>query len=125
MLSTARLSAFAATANPDAARAFYQQTLGLTLVEEDPFAIAFDANGTALRVQKVRAVQPAPYTLLGWRVPDIAAEVTRLAALGVQFERYSFMQQDALGIWTAPGGTRVAWFKDPDGNILSLAEHPG
>jgi catechol 2,3-dioxygenase-like lactoylglutathione lyase family enzyme len=124
MLGAAQLTAFAATAHPDDARRFYQGTLGLRLVTEDEFALAFDANGTMLRVQKVPAVFPAAYTILGWQVANIEETVNALNVLGVSFERFSFMQQDALGIWVAPGGARVAWFKDPDGNILSLTEHP-
>ncbi len=124
MLGSAHLAAFAATAQPDRARQFYQGTLGLHLVSEDEFALAFDANGTMLRIQKVTVVHPAAYTLLGWRVPNISEVVMALSTRGVSFERYSFMEQDALGIWSAPGGARIAWFKDPDGNILSLAEHP-
>lgn len=124
MLGSAHLAAFAATAHPDNARQFYQGTLGLHLVSEDAFALAFDANGTMLRIQKVTVVHPAAYTILGWRVTDIQTVVAALSRLGVSFEHYSFMQQDTMGIWLAPGGARIAWFKDPDGNILSLAEHP-
>src|SRR5437867_2859774 len=122
MLSGARLTAFAATTNPERAREFYQGTLGLRLEAEDGFALVFDANGTPLRIQKVKEVHPPPFTVLGWEVAAIETTVTALSARGVSFERYSFMLQDALGIWTAPGGTKVAWFKDPDGNLLSLAE---
>lgn len=123
MLATARLTAFVATAHPDRARQFYEGTLGLRLLVEDEFALAFDANGSQLRIQKVAAVQPAAYTVLGWQVPNIQDAVTTLSRLGVSFERYAFMQQDAQGVWTAPGGAKVAWFKDPDDNLLSLAEH--
>jgi catechol 2,3-dioxygenase-like lactoylglutathione lyase family enzyme len=123
MLGTARLTAFVATAHPDGARQFYEGTLGLQLLTEDSFALAFDVSGMVLRVQKVAAVEAAAYTVLGWQVPDIQRAVTGLSRRGVSFERYSFMQQDALGVWTAPGGTKVAWFKDPDNNLLSLAEH--
>ena len=124
MLSAARLTAFAATANPERAREFYQDVLGLRLEVEDGFALLFDSNGTPLRIQKVKEMHPPPFTVLGWQVASIQAAVKELSARGVSFERYSFMPQDALGIWTAPGGTKVAWFKDPDGNLLSLAE-PG
>jgi catechol 2,3-dioxygenase-like lactoylglutathione lyase family enzyme len=123
MLGSARLTAFAATAHPERAKAFYESTLGLRLLSEDGFALVFDCNGTHLRIQKVEAVQPPPFTVLGWQVPDIRETVTGLSRRGVTFERYSFMEQDDLGIWTAPSRTKVAWFKDPDGNILSLAEH--
>jgi catechol 2,3-dioxygenase-like lactoylglutathione lyase family enzyme len=123
MLGNAHLTAFLATADAGRARAFYRDVLGLSLVSDDEFALAFDSNGTQLRIQKVTAVEPPPFTALGWQVEDVGATVAALVRAGVVFERYSFMTQDAAGIWTAPGGTRVAWFKDPDGNLLSLAEH--
>lgn len=123
LLSTCKIVAFAATRNPDRAKTFYRDTLGLRLVEEQlPFALVFDANGTMLRVSVVKEPAAAPYTVLGWEVPDIAATVRELAAAGVKFERYPGMAQDELGIWTAPGGARVAWFKDPDGNVLSVTQ---
>jgi catechol 2,3-dioxygenase-like lactoylglutathione lyase family enzyme len=122
MLGCAKLAAFVATADAARSKAFYQDVLGLRLVSDDQFALVFDSNGTQLRVQKVPAVQPPPFTVLGWQVPDIRQTVTALATAGVVFERYEFLQQDALGIWQAPGGTKVAWFKDPDANVLSLAQ---
>ena len=123
MLADAPLVAFVATARPDEARAFYVEVLGLELTSDDQFALVFDAGGTTLRVAKVEQLQPAPFTVLGWLVDDIESAVADLAARGVQFERYGeWMQQDAQGIWTAPGGARIAWFKDPDGNTLSLTQ---
>jgi catechol 2,3-dioxygenase-like lactoylglutathione lyase family enzyme len=111
----------------DVARAkeFYGGTLGLTLLsEEPPFALVFDAHGIMLRLGMAKEILPAHGTVLGWNVPDIAAAVEELTEAGVHFERYPPMKQDELGIWSAPGGARVAWFKDPDGNILSVSEHP-
>jgi catechol 2,3-dioxygenase-like lactoylglutathione lyase family enzyme len=122
-LGTASLVAFAATANPSAAKRFYGDTLGLRLVSEDLFALVFDAGGTMLRVQRVEAVMPLPYTALGWRVEDIDTVVATLTALGVVFERFAGMDQDRGGVWRSPSGARVAWFKDPEGNILSLTQH--
>ncbi|HXN33665.1 MAG TPA: VOC family protein, partial [Polyangiaceae bacterium] len=107
---------------PAAARTFYEGALGLKVEYEDDFAIACDAHGTSLRIQKVEALRPQPVTALGWTVPDIAAAVDGLAKNGVRFERYGGMDQDKRGIWNAPGGAKVAWFKDPDGNTLSLTE---
>lgn len=121
-LGNAALTAFLATANPARARAFYQDTLGLELLTDDQFALAFDANGTELRIQKVEKLKPHPFTSLGWHVPDIAKAVADLVKQGVTFERYDFMKQDKLGVWKAPSGAKVAWFKDPDGNLLSLTE---
>jgi catechol 2,3-dioxygenase-like lactoylglutathione lyase family enzyme len=120
-LGTTRLVAFIATTEATRARAFYEGTLGLTVSDED-YALVADVNGTMLRIQKVERMTPAPYTALGWEVVDIAATVADLAARGVVFERYGFLEQDAAGIWTAPSGAMVAWFKDPDGNVLSLTE---
>ena len=122
MLHTSKLVCFAATNNPAEAREFYANTLGLPLVEDGPFALVFNGNGTMLRVQKVRAHLPAQHTALGWSVDDIDATIRQLSAKGVRFERYDPLPQDALGIWTTPDGSRVAWFKDVDGNILSLTE---
>lgn len=123
-LSNAAVCAFIATTDAVKARAFYAETLGLRLVEESPYALVFDANGTMLRVQKVAALTPAPYTALGWNVADIRSEVAALETKGVHVERYSFVPQDEHGIWTTPDGAQIAWFRDPDGNTLSLAQHP-
>jgi catechol 2,3-dioxygenase-like lactoylglutathione lyase family enzyme len=122
MLAESDLVAFAATTDCDRARAFYGGTLGLRLVHEDGFAVVFEAHGTALRVSLVQQLAPAPYTVLGWRVGDVRATVAGLAARGVLFERYDGLPQDELGIWTAPDGSQVAWFKDPDGNLLSVTQ---
>ena len=122
MLHAAPLVAFAATADPARALAFYRDTLGLPLTADEPFALVFDAHGTMLRVQKVEEVRAAPYTVLGWRVADIRAAVKELARRGVRFERYEGMGQDRSGVWQSPGGARVAWFKDPDGNVQSLTQ---
>jgi catechol 2,3-dioxygenase-like lactoylglutathione lyase family enzyme len=131
-LSGAKVVAFAATARAPIARTFYAEVLGLKLVEDTPFALVFDANGTTLRVQKVGAVVPAKYTVLGWEVDDVRSVARALLARGVRVRRYEEMDQDADGIWASPSGALVAWFEDPDGNTLSLtqlraarAEHSG
>jgi catechol 2,3-dioxygenase-like lactoylglutathione lyase family enzyme len=116
------LIAFVATGDPARARAFYGDTLGLELVEETPFAVVFRAGDTMLRVTVVEAVVVAPYTVLGWAVADIAARVRELSERGVAFERYAGLEQDGLGVWRSPSGARIAWFKDPDGNTLSLTQ---
>jgi catechol 2,3-dioxygenase-like lactoylglutathione lyase family enzyme len=114
--------AFVATQHPRKAREFYGETLGLRLISEDRFALAFDAHGIMLRVTIVEKVTVAPYTVLGWQVEDAIAAAKALAEAGVEFERYPNLVQDAHGVWQAPDGAKVAWFKDPDGNTLSLAE---
>jgi catechol 2,3-dioxygenase-like lactoylglutathione lyase family enzyme len=114
--------AFLATASPSNARSFYADILGLTLLSEDDFSLVFDLRGIPLRIQKVHEFQPHPFTALGWHVPDVARTVAALRARGVNFERYPFLTQDAHDLWDAPGGARIAWFKDPDGNLLSLTE---
>jgi catechol 2,3-dioxygenase-like lactoylglutathione lyase family enzyme len=91
-------------------------------VADEPFALVFDANGVMLRVQKVAALAPASHTVLGWNVPDVRAAVEALAAKGVVFERFDGMPQDAFAIWTSAGGSSIVWFKDPDGNLLSLTQ---
>ncbi len=122
MLGTARLMAFIATRDGVRARLFYEATLGLRVISDDDFALALDVAGTILRVQKVGAFVPHQFTALGWQVPDIAAAVAALVEKGVVFERFPDFGQDEQGIWRSPSGASVAWFKDPDGNILSLTE---
>jgi len=121
-LTTARLVAFAATTNAAKARRFYEGVLELRLVSDEPFALVFDANDTMLRIQKVERLTPAPFTALGWEVPDIEAAVDALRARGVSFTVYPGMGQDERGIWRSPSGACVAWFTDPDGNTLSLSQ---
>ena len=126
MLNTADVVAFVPTRDPKRARAFYEGVLGLTFESEDPFAIVFDANGVTLRLANVGAVKdftPAPFTIIGWHVKSAERAVKELSAKGVAFERYEGMAQSQNGIWNAPGGARVAWFKDPDGNVLSVTEY--
>ena len=124
LLSSEKLMAFAAISDAARAKAFYRDVLGLKFVAEDGFAVVFDSNGVTLRLSLVGKPVIAPYTILGWMVADIGAKVKELEQSGVKFERYSFLEQDELGVWTAPDGTaRVAWFKDPDGNVLSLSQH--
>jgi len=113
---------FVATQNPARALKFYAGALGLKLISDEPFAIVFDANGTMLRVQKVHELRPARHTVLGWEVSDIRARIQELAAKGVRFERFDGLAQDESGVWTTPSGAKVAWFKDPDGNTLSLTQ---
>ena len=126
MLGSCDLVAFVPTTDPPAAKAFYEGTLGLALVSEDPFALVLDANGTPLRVTTVEAAPRLPFTVLGWTVPDITAMVRALTGAGIAFERYEGVDQDDDGVWTVPGaGARVAWFKDPDANVLSLTQLPG
>jgi catechol 2,3-dioxygenase-like lactoylglutathione lyase family enzyme len=122
MLGSINLVAFVPTKDFEKARAFYVRVLGLGFVKDDGFALVLDANGIMVRVAKAQFT-PAPFTILGWQVLDIVKIVEGLQAKGVQFERFGFFEQDALGIWTAPSGDKVAWFKDPDGNVLSVSQH--
>jgi catechol 2,3-dioxygenase-like lactoylglutathione lyase family enzyme len=122
MLGSINIVAFVPTKDTTQARAFYEGTLGLRFVKDDGFACVLDANGIMIRVAKAEFT-PAPFTILGWKVPEIEKMVAVLRDKGVHFERFGFFEQDELGIWTAPIGDKVAWFKDPDGNILSLSQH--
>jgi len=124
MLTHARPVCFIATADAGRARAFYEQQLGLALIQDSGYALLFDANGTQLRVQRVEAVAPHPYTALGWEVDDVVAQARALAASGVAMARFPGLPQDADGVWTSPDGSRVAWFHDPDGNALSISQSP-
>lgn len=122
MLASSRIGAFVATADPARARDFYENILGLEFVSDEPYSLVFNANGTTLRIQKVRQVIVAPYTAIGWHVKDISSVVTKLKERGVDFVVVEGFGQDDLGIVTFPGGAKVAWFKDPDGNTVSLDE---
>jgi catechol 2,3-dioxygenase-like lactoylglutathione lyase family enzyme len=122
MLGSINIVAFVPTKDAEKAKAFYVGVLGLRFVKDDGFALVLDANGIMIRVSKAEFT-PAPFTILGWQVTDIEKIVAGLQTKGVRFERFGFLEQDALGIWTAPTGDKVAWFKDPDGNILSVSQH--
>ncbi len=123
MLSHCELIGIVPTIDPGPARRFYEGVLRLRFIEDDGFALIFAAHHGTLRLVKMPEFKPAPFTLLGWEVASIEDEVRELTGAGVVFERYGFFEQDALGIWTAPNGSKVAWFKDPDGNTLSLSQH--
>lgn len=122
MLEHSGLVAFVGVSDLDRARQFYGGTLGLPITEASPVALVADANGTMLRLTAVKEPVAAPYTVLGWQVADIGSVIDQLTARGVRFTRYEGMGQDERAVWTAPGGAKVAWFLDPDGNNLSLTE---
>ncbi len=122
ILGPQELVAFVATRDPSRAKKFYGDILGLPLVSEDEFALVFDASGTMLRVMRVQELAAAKYTVLGWRVRNIVQTAKDLQKADVTLERYPGMHQDELGIWNSPSGARVAWFKDPDGNTLSITQ---
>src|SRR5215813_12965426 len=111
MLSKENLKAFVPTTKPNKAKSFYMDTLGLKLLSEDNYALEFDANGTLLRVTIVPELTPHSFTILGWNVDDIASVIKQLSEKKVDFERYDFLEQDNLGVWTSPNGSKVAWFK--------------
>jgi catechol 2,3-dioxygenase-like lactoylglutathione lyase family enzyme len=121
-LASADVIGFVGTTDGERARDFYERVLGLTFVSDERFALVFDANGVMIRIFKLDSLSPAPYTILGWGVADIAETIRSLSAKGVAFERYAGMPQDANGVWVSPTGAKVAWFKDPDGNVLSLTQ---
>ena len=126
MLGSADIVAFVPTKNPNKARQFYEKTLGLKFIADDKFALVFESKRVMIRVVDISGFpdyKPPPFTVLGWGVDDIAKSVSGLQKRGVTFERYPGLEQDALGVWTAPGDAKVAWFKDPDGNTLSLSQH--
>jgi len=123
MLGSNKIVAFVPTRDSAQARAFYEGRLGLKFVMDDGFALVLDANGIMVRVAKVQEFKPAQFTILGWEVSDIDSAVSDLAKRGVRFEKYGLPSQDERGIWSAPGGAKVAWFKDPDGNMLSVSQH--
>jgi catechol 2,3-dioxygenase-like lactoylglutathione lyase family enzyme len=125
MLKQAKVISFIATRKPAEAKAFYRDVLRLSLRSEDKHATVFDLQNGSLRITPVEALVPAPFTVLGWEVGNIREAVKVLGEFGVDCQKFPGLEQDRTGIWTAPGGAKVAWFKDPDGNILSLTELPG
>lgn len=123
MLGSTNIVAFVPIKDAEKARAFYEGVLGLHFLKDDGFAVVFEANGIMIRAAKMKEFTPAQFTILGWQVHGIENMVRTLQSKGVHFEIFGFFKQDELGIWTAPTGDKVAWFKDPDGNMLSVSEH--
>ena len=117
-----QLKAFVPTTMPVKAKSFYRDILGLRLLSEDNYAIEFEANGILLRIIIVPELKPQAFTVLGWNVNDIASMIGYLNSKGIKCENYEFLKQDKSGVWISPSGSKVAWFKDPDGNVLSLTE---
>ena len=122
MLGNSDIMTFLTTAQPERSKEFYEKTLGLTFRVDDGFGLVFDANGITLRIAKMPTVKPAPFTVLGWKVENLTAKMDELSEKGITFERFEGLQQDEHGICTFPGGAKVVWFKDPDGNMLSLTD---
>ena len=125
MRTLGKMVGFIPTRDGDTARAFYEKKVGLRFISDDQFAVVFQSGENMIRIARTGSFTPAPFTILGWESSNIEQDVRELSARGVKFERYDYMgPQDELGIWTAPGGAKVAWFKDPDGNTLSIAQAP-
>ena len=123
MLGQITITAFVPTRDAEKAKAFYEGVLGLRFVKDDGFALLMESNGVKVRIARVPEYKPAQFTILGWEVSGIEEVIDGLQEKGVHFEKFGFFEQDARGIWTAPNGDKVAWFKDPDGNILGLSQH--
>jgi catechol 2,3-dioxygenase-like lactoylglutathione lyase family enzyme len=123
MLASGKMVGFVPTTDYDRTRAFYEGKLGFDFVSLDQFALVMSAGGQKIRIAKVPNFTPLQGTVLGWEVKDIQAVATWLRNRGVTLEKYPFAQDRELGIWTAPSGDKVAWFKDPDGNILGISQH--
>src|SRR5215469_2005146 len=123
VLEQCNLVGFIPTVDGERARAFYVDKLKLQFISDDQFALVVRANRNNIRIAKVDAYNPLPFTILGWEVSDVEQTAKELSAAGVVFEKYPWVP-DPSGIWTAPGGAKVAWFKDPDGNVLSISQHP-
>ena len=123
MLDSGNMVGFVATKDYEAARAFYENKLGFQFVSLDQYALVMSTGKNTIRIAKVKGLAPARYTVLGWEVENIEAIVTWLRDRGVAFAEYPFIQDHELLIWTAPNGDKVAWFNDPDGNVLSVSQH--
>lgn len=120
--SDQRLLSFVPISDSSAAEAFYSEVLGLELTENTPFALVYRVPGGTLRLAKTPGFKPQPFTLVGWEVPDIVSDMASLGGKGVEFLRFDGLPQDENGIWTVPDGTKICWFADPDGNVLSLTQ---
>jgi catechol 2,3-dioxygenase-like lactoylglutathione lyase family enzyme len=123
MLGSAKIVGFVPTSDYDKARAFYEGKLEFEFVSIDQYALVMSVGGHRIRIAKIPNFAPLQGTILGWEVTDIEAVVTWLRDRGVALEKYPFVQDRELGIWTTPTDDKVAWFKDPDGNILSVVQH--
>jgi catechol 2,3-dioxygenase-like lactoylglutathione lyase family enzyme len=123
MLAASKLIGFVPTKDSKRSREFYEGKLGFQFVSDDQFALVMQAGDSMIRIAKADNFTPAQYTVMGWEVTEIEAMVKWLNGRGVVFEKYPFVQDRELGIWTTPNGDKVAWFKDPDGNVLSLSQH--
>ncbi len=122
MLGDSPIVAFIPSADLDRSRSFYETTLGMKVLEQDPFALSLEAPGSTVRVTKVGPFTPFPFTIFGWNVEEIAVTVAGLKSRGIEFQHFGMPNQDADGIWTSPSGARIAWFRDPDGNTLSVTQ---
>jgi catechol 2,3-dioxygenase-like lactoylglutathione lyase family enzyme len=123
MLASGKMAGFLLTKDYDKARQFFEGALGFQFVSLDQYALVMRAGASTIRISKAADFTPFKSTVLGWEVQDIAAVVAWLNQRGVTFEKYPFVQDRDLGIWTTPNGDKVAWFKDPDGNVLSVSQH--
>jgi catechol 2,3-dioxygenase-like lactoylglutathione lyase family enzyme len=123
MLSSAKLIGFIPIKDYDAARAFYEGKLQCEFVSHDQYALVLRAGPHMIRVVKLPNYTPLQATILGWEVPDVPAAVQWLASRGVATEKYPWVSDKETGIMTFPNGDKVAWFKDPDGNVLSVSQH--
>lgn len=123
MLASMNMMGFILTKDYDKSRAFYESNLGFEFVSVDKFALVMKAGKSMIRIVKLPTFSPLQSTVLGWEVDDIETMVEWLAKRGVVFEKYPFVQDQETGIWVTPNGDKVAWFKDPDGNILSISQH--
>ena len=123
MLASGKMVGFVPTKDYDKARAFYGGKLEFEFVSLDQYALVMSVGGHRIRIAKVHNFTPLQGTILGWEVKNIETVVIWLRDRGVPSEKYPFVQDRELGIWTTPNGDKVAWFKDPDGNILGVSQH--
>jgi catechol 2,3-dioxygenase-like lactoylglutathione lyase family enzyme len=124
MLTSGKMVGFIETTDYEKARAFYEGKLGFAFVSQDQFALVVQAGEHHIRIARVADFTPFAGTVLGWEVTDVKAVVLWLKDRGVVTEKYPFVPDKELGIWKSPSGNQVAWFKDPDGNVLSVNDNP-
>jgi len=123
MLANARLQTIIWTADRARADGFYGEVLGLARRGESHGASVYDVGGAELRVSPVPSTEPSPHTVLGFAVADIDVIAAALSARHVPTERFPNFNHDERGVWRAPDGAQVLWFRDPDGNLLSVVQY--
>ena len=123
MLEQGKMVGFVFTTDYERARSFYEGKLGFRFVSQDGHALVLHTGKNLIRIAKLPEFTAQRGTVLGWEVENVEATVNELTKKGVTIEKYPWVADKETGIWATPNGDKVAWFKDPDGNVLSVSWH--